>query len=142
LLFFGFSLHIYFALLKVNVYIVAKQMLFVNIKRGNTNDTLRTTRKRNDYNGYDFRCFAFYHDFWLCNFIACNMSEIIINIENMSEAEFAKTWDLLRVANVVAKDNNNPLQTSYHIAIDLEDNRHNDGSLDEALGYISKHIIT
>ena len=117
-------------------------MLFVNIKRGNTNDTLRKTRKRNDYKRYDFRCFAFYHDLWPCNFIACNMSEIIINIENMSEAEFAKTWDLLRVANVVAKDNNNPLQTSYHIAIDLEDNRHNDGSLDEALGYISKHIIT
>jgi hypothetical protein len=69
------------------------------------------------------------------------MSSIVVNINDMNEAEFAQAWDLLRVANVVAKDNNNPLQTSFHIAIDLEENSHNSGTLDEALGYITKHII-
>jgi hypothetical protein len=128
------------------VYIVAKQMLFVNIKRGNTNDTLRKTRKRNDYKRYDFRCFAFYHDLWLCNFIACNMSTIIVNIKLMSEDEFIKTWDLLQVAEVHCTTDNNPLKSIFSIEIDLEENRHksglNSGVLDASLGYISKHIIT
>ena len=66
---------------------------------------------------------------------------IVVNINDMNEAQFAQAWDLLRVADVVAKNNNNPLQTSFHIAIDLDDNQHNTGTLAEALGYISKHII-
>jgi len=69
------------------------------------------------------------------------MSSIVVNINDMNEGEFAQAWDLLKVANVVAKDNNNPLQASFNIEINLEENCHNGGTLDEALGYITKHII-
>ena len=69
------------------------------------------------------------------------MSEIIVNINNMNENEFAKAWDLLKVAEVVAQDNNQPLQSKFNIAINLDDNRHKDCALDNAIGYIAKHII-
>jgi hypothetical protein len=73
------------------------------------------------------------------------MSEIIVNIKNMSEEEFIKTWDLLQVAQVHCTHNNNPLKSTCSIEIDLDENRHksglNSGVLDAALNYISKHII-
>jgi len=70
------------------------------------------------------------------------MSEIIVNIKNMNEQEFAQVWDLLKVADVVAIDNNHPLQSDFNIDIDLKDNQHiNNGALDDAIGYIAKHII-
>ena len=59
----------------------------------------------------------------------------------MNEAEFAKVWDLLIVADVVSKSNKNPLDTTHNIEIDLADNQHKSNKLDDALGYITQHII-
>jgi hypothetical protein len=121
------------------VYIIAKQMLFVNIKRGNTNDTLRTTRKRNDYNGYDFRCFAFYHDLWLCNFIACNMSSLTISINDLDIETKAKIFDLFILVDVIPHSTHNPLNNTHSIEIAINEN---DGrALDGVMTYIMKYIV-
>jgi hypothetical protein len=121
------------------VYIIAKQMLFVNIKRGNTNDTLRTTRKTNDYNGYDFRCFAFYHDLWLCNFIACNMSSLTISINDLDIETKAKIFDLFILVDVIPHSTHNPLNNTHSIEIAINEN---DGrALDGVMTYIMKYIV-
>lgn len=69
------------------------------------------------------------------------MSKIIVNIESMSDCEFAQAWDLLKVADVVAKNSKNPLESTFDIQIDLAHNLHKLNKLDDALGFIAQHIV-
>lgn len=69
------------------------------------------------------------------------MSKIIVNIESMSDCEFAQAWDLLKVADVSATSTKNPLESNYDIQINLANNKHKLNKLDDALGFIALHIV-
>jgi len=70
------------------------------------------------------------------------MSAVItVNINDMTEREFAQAWDLLNLNSIMATQQSNPINSTRSIAIEVKDNQHAANALDGTLGYINQHII-